>query len=326
MKDNVISVIIPVHNGELWIKRCINSLLNQNDKNKHPLEIIIVDDGSTDRTSNIIDTYQLNYDEVRVIHTENRGVSEARNTGLELSTGEYITFIDVDDYVETDYFEKLMGGVKQDIDIICGGFKVDYAGTVITKSYPETQIEGCENILRAYFAGELLNINVWGKIYKASTAKKVLFNSRYKVGEDKLYLFECFLLSRKIIISNTCGYHYFVNQSSVMREEFTKKKLDGLFASEEICHRAVDNFPSLRNEAESWLIDVKCRACDELLSVRYSDKYKEIFDDLINDIQNFSIIKKVKYSSKKHFIVFLIMRICPRLYSYLKRNTKLQYK
>lgn len=326
MENCKISVIIPIYNGELWIERCLNSLLNQNDKSKFPLEIILINDGSTDGTSKIIDFYQLNHNEVRVIHTDNRGVSNARNTGLNLSTGKYVTFIDVDDYVDSDFFEKLMDGVKHDTDIICGGFKAEYGGTIITKFYPETQLEDSEKILRAYFGGELLNINVWGKVFKAELAKKVMFNSRYKVGEDKLYLFECFLLARKVTISNTCGYHYFVNQSSVMRERFTDKKLDGLLASEDMCHRAINHYPNLRNEIESWLIDVKCRACDELFTVRYSGQYKEIYDKLINDIRDYSIIKKAKYSSKKHLIVFLIMRASPGLYRYIKENTKLQYR
>lgn len=326
MENSKISVIIPVYNGELWIERCLNSLLNQNDKSKFPLEIIIINDGSTDGTSKIIDLYQLNHNEVRVIHTENRGVSNARNTGLNLSTGEYITFIDVDDYVDSDYFEKLMDGVKHDTDIICGGFKAEYGGTIITKSYSETQLEDGEEILRAYFGGELLNINVWGKVFKAELAKKVMFNSRYKVGEDKLYLFECFLLARKVTISNTCGYHYFVNQSSVMRERFTDKKLDGLLASEDMCHRAVQLYPTLRNEVESWLIDVKCRACDELFVVCHSDEYKHLYDELLKDIRRYPILKKARYSSRKHFIVFLIMRASPGLYRYIKKNTKLQYR
>ena len=326
MVNSVISVIIPVYNGEVWIKRCIDSLLNQNSQSLYQLEIIIIDDGSIDNTAIIAEDYQKAHNEIRVFNTENRGVSEARNTGISVSTGDYITFVDADDYVDSDYFEKLMEGITKDIDIVCGGYKAEYEDSVISKMYPANIIEGKENILRTYLKGNQINVGVCSKVYKSSIAKRVTFDSRYRIGEDKLFLFECFGLASKIKTSSSCGYHYVINQSSVMREKFTEKKLDGLFVSEEIRDFIVNNFPNLTNEVESWLIDVKCRTCSELYTVQNVDRYKKVYTDLLKDIHSYSIIKKAKYSSWKHFIAFLIMRESPPLYHYLKNETKMEFR
>lgn len=326
MESRKISVVIPVYNGELWIKRCVESLLNQICGKKYTLEIIIVDDGSVDNSPIIVDRYESSHPEIKVIHSSNKGVSVARNKGIQIATGEYITFVDVDDYVDPEFIDKMMDGIENDIDIISGGFNAEYTKATIKKVYPKTEIRGKEDILRTFFEGKLININVWGKVYKTTIAKKVLFNDKYKVGEDKLYLFECLLMANKITIVNACNYHYVVNDSSVMRESFSEKKLDGLIVSEDICNRVIGICPRLENEASSWLMDVKCRACDELLKVRNTSQYKKTYRDLLKDIRSYSIIKKAKYSNKKHLVVFMIMRISPSTYAFLKKNTKLQYR
>ena len=117
-EEKLISVIIPVYNVEKYLRRCIDSVINQTYKN---LEIIIVDDGSTDNSSNICDEYTNKDSRVKVVHKENGGLSSARNVGIELAKGDLIAFVDSDDYIELEMYEKLKENMdKYDSDIaIC---------------------------------------------------------------------------------------------------------------------------------------------------------------------------------------------------------------
>ena len=118
-----ISIIIPVYNVEPYLRRCIDSVLEQTMQD---YEIVVVNDGSTDNSGSICDQYANQYDQIRVIHKQNGGLSDARNTGIKAATGDYILFLDSDDYLDTDALEKLWTGVNKNVDIIIGGYKKIY--------------------------------------------------------------------------------------------------------------------------------------------------------------------------------------------------------
>ena len=122
-----ISVIVPVYNAERYIKTCINSLLSQTVREF--MEVIFVDDGSTDSSGNIIGKSVSENENFSVYHIKHSGVYHARNTGIEMAKGKYIAFIDADDYIESDYFESLLK--EFDVDVICGGFTAEYANKKI---------------------------------------------------------------------------------------------------------------------------------------------------------------------------------------------------
>ncbi|MGZ5551627.1 MAG: glycosyltransferase family 2 protein, partial [Nitrososphaeraceae archaeon] len=136
MKDKI-SIIIPVYNGVKYLPKCIDSVLNQTYKN---LEIILVDDGSTDESGKICDTYSLKDNRIKVVHKQNGGLSDARNTGLKIATSEYIGFVDSDDFIESDMYEILLKTLyAYDADIVqCASYKIidekinpeHYSGTV----------------------------------------------------------------------------------------------------------------------------------------------------------------------------------------------------
>ena len=115
-----LSIIIPVYNTEKYLHRCVDSVLQQNMSD---YELILVDDGSTDGSGKICDEYKEKDSRVKVIHTQNQGVSKARNTGLELSSGEYIGFVDADDYIDADMYEKLIeASIDSNADVCCCGY------------------------------------------------------------------------------------------------------------------------------------------------------------------------------------------------------------
>ncbi len=169
----LISVIIPVYNQEKYLNKCIDSLLTGTYKN---IECIIVDDGSTDNSPELCDEYKKD-DRVVVIHKKNGGLSSARKAGFDVSRGQYITFIDSDDYVDKDYVEKLYNALKDnDADIcVCGHYRDDN-GTIITNTYPirDRVIDG--NVIEEYVLPVIGKIYapgydnmpgyVWGRLYK----------------------------------------------------------------------------------------------------------------------------------------------------------------
>lgn len=214
MENNLVSVIIPVYNVEKYLKRCIDSVLNQSYKN---LEIIIIDDGSKDKSKEICDSYKRKNKRVIVVHTKNKGLSEARNKGIEISKGEYISFIDSDDWVNPTYIEKLMALLleyKGDISI-CNFEKV-YNEKMINKIYNEKiEIYTKEEALGELFKKEVVKFVVsWGKIYK-----KYLFNNiRFPKGryhEDEFTTYKLFGESKRIVSTNEKLIYYFKREDSI---------------------------------------------------------------------------------------------------------------
>lgn len=319
------SVIIPVYNGEKWINRCLASLLAQELTSE--MQIIIIDDGSIDKSLLIAKKFEKNNSAIKVISTANMGVSNARNIGLKEAEGEYITFVDIDDYIEPGFFKEMLPEVDKKVDVICGGFKAEYSnGHILTHNYSFAQIEGTKRMIKAFLDGAYIDVNVWGKLYRSEIAKSINFDTSYKVAEDKLYLFECLNKAKTLSIVESSKYHYVINEDSVIRSAFSPKKLDGLFVSEKICDVVKNRYPELSELAASWLIDVKCRACGELLEVRKTQQYKALYQELLKEIRSYSIRKKFRLSSKKHFVSYITTCISPIFCEFVKKRLKLQYK
>lgn len=220
MSDNIgkISVIIPVYNAEKYLEKCVNSLLKQTYGD---LEIILIDDGSKDGSGALMDGYAEKDERVTVVHKENGGVSSARNLGLQKARGEYIAFIDADDYVANDYFEVLYSeALSSGADIVC----CDCEWIVDGKKYDEVKMVSKRRIVTEksdyYFdvatQDEFYNRVVWGKIIKAEFAKKFSFEKDIKYGEDTLYMFNILSLSPKCLLTEYVGYYYIQNTNGAM--------------------------------------------------------------------------------------------------------------
>ncbi len=225
-----ISVIIPVYNVEKYLKRCLDSVVNQTYKN---LEIILIDDGSTDNSGKICDEYAEKDKRIIVIHKENGGLSDARNKGLDICTGEYIGFIDSDDWIDLNYFNVLLKNLLEyNVDIAC----CDYLRTdkyVKNKDGKIKNIEilGDEKTLEIYLEKEL--VSACAKLYR----KDKFFNIRFplkKINEDIATIFLVFTKSKSISYIDKKMYFYFKNTDSITKSKFSKKNLDLLYAWEEV--------------------------------------------------------------------------------------------
>lgn len=232
----MVSIIIPVYNAEKYLSKCLDSVINQTYKE---IEVILVNDGSTDNSAQICEQYQKVDDRIKVINKKNGGVSSARNSGLEYSNGRYISFIDPDDWIEYDMIERLyslIGQFNAEISI-CGYFKEKLDGTIVNKINDSTVIklsnkDGLNYILNPEgYKGYL-----WNKLFSADLIKKnnIKFNEEVHFCEDLLFCCESFLKAEKLIYDTNPYYHYILHENNISQTLFNRKKITALYSLEKI--------------------------------------------------------------------------------------------
>lgn len=221
-----LSVIIPIYNVEKYLRRCIDSVLKQTYLN---LEVILVNDGSTDGCAKICDEYKEKDDRVSVIHKNNGGLSEARNFGLKLVTGEIVTYLDSDDYVDTNMYEKMIKVMEdKGADIVICGTYIDYEdGSTKIKSEKNEKSFNTEEALIELNSFSSFDMSVCNKIYK----KEIIKNIDFPVGkksEDYFVMYQYFARAKKVVVINEAKYHYFQRSNSISRgKNVTRDYIEG---------------------------------------------------------------------------------------------------
>ena len=199
----IISVVVPIYNAEKYIRRCVDSILSQTYKN---LEVILVDDGSTDETPGILDDYAGKDDRIRVIHKENVGHAHSRNQGLLAATGEFITFMDCDDYMHPDFVEKMYGAICEDGSdmAICSFNYVDESGNRLGWSEPKlkrnavSSIDAQKDFLTTY--------NIEGFSWNKLVRRSILTNNDLRYPENQKAFVDMFLWYRAISLCQRVSY------------------------------------------------------------------------------------------------------------------------
>lgn len=236
-KGSLLSVIVPIYNIEQYLPKCIDSIIAQTYKQ---IEILLVNDGSTDKCPQICDMYAQKDNRIKVIHKRNGGLVRARKTGLTRANGEYITFVDGDDWIEADMFLKLMGLLERtDVDFIDSGFFCDNNGRLERKRTLRKGIYELDENSRHKFFLALLNLDtsfdgklqIWSKIFKADIIKasyaKVPDTMQY--GEDAVNMLYCILISNRIMQTDDLFYHYSYREESmshIKSNSFIRKELE----------------------------------------------------------------------------------------------------
>lgn len=227
-----ISVIIPIYNVENYLKRCIDSVINQTYKN---LEIILVDDGSKDNCGKICDEYAKVDSRIQVIHKINGGLSDARNAGLKVATGDYIYYIDSDDYIDNDMLEIMKKNLeKYNADIsICGIYKECENGNYTLKRNNVIEIMNSKEALIKLNSFSSFDMAVWNKLYKKYIVDGIEFPFGKK-SEDYFVMYQYFDRASNIVVIPESKYHYIQRENSISRgKNITHDYIEGSLRQKE---------------------------------------------------------------------------------------------
>lgn len=241
-----VSIIVPVYKVERYLDKCISSIVNQTYTN---LEIILVDDGSPDQCPQMCDAWAEKDARIRVIHKENGGLSDARNAGMAVATGEYIAFVDSDDWIAPDLYTHLYRRLTEDHSDIsaCGVQMVWEDGTpprILTRM--GNHVLSKEKAMQAIIEESWLKQPVWYKLYKTNLIKDILFPVG-KYHEDVFWSYQAVDKANKVSVSDYIGYYYLQRKGSIMGEEYSLKRLDAVEAKVQRHAYIKENFPELEN-------------------------------------------------------------------------------
>ena len=242
-----ISVIIPVYNVENYIRRCLDTVTGQTYKN---LEIILIDDGSTDGSGAICDEYAAADGRILVIHKENGGVSSARNAGIERSSGDYIGFVDSDDYIDEDMYEYLYEIISAgDADAARCGVYDCFAEKVYTGNHPDFyELTDNVNALRMMMAAEVSSMQMYNWLFRAAICKKVRFQE-YDLGEDAMFVVDVMKYARKVVTTDKPKYYYYHRPNSLTTATMKESYMDGVKVYDKIYETALEISPALKGLA-----------------------------------------------------------------------------
>lgn len=286
-----ISLIIPVYNVEKYLHKCFDSIVKQTYKN---LEVIIVNDGSTDGSDRIIEEYAEKYDNFRAFKIENRGQGGARNYGLSIATGEYICFLDSDDYISEDCIEKLADAVKKyDCDMVaCNNYDVTEDGTILNL-YKNKFKNRCTNVEEE---PEILfnRVSPWGKLFKKELFEGVEFVTR-KWYEDMRLTPKLCIRAKKIAYIDDALFFYVQRQGSTMNNSQAKRNLEIIEAFEDLRTFLKEEglYGKFEKELKYMVIEhvavatitrvVMTDAPDKKAVLRKIQEYLDTYEDLYNN-------------------------------------------
>ena len=315
--NDLISVIVPVYNVEKYLNKCIESIVNQSYTN---LEIILVDDGSPDNCPAICDVWAEKDSRIKVIHKKNGGLSDARNAGLAIATGEYISFVDSDDFIEIDFHEKLYNVIKNtDSDIsICNLRMVHESKNVVDDTSDTLRITEYSTLeaMSALIDDKIRQV-VWNKLYKIAIIRDILFDIG-KYHEDEFWSYKAIGAANKIVAIDYTGYNYLQRSGSIMGTDYSLKRLDAVEAK---CFRQEylkNKHPSLIQKGITNII-FTCIYHGQL-SIKHLNKNDKkiafkILTGIINNYLSLLELSKLNpkqkiwiYSSKLSFLFTCIIR------------------
>ncbi len=230
MNREKISVVVPIYNAEEYLEKCLNSIIKQTYEN---LEMILINDGSTDKSLEIMNKYKAEDERIIIIDKENGGVSSARNKGIETATGKYIIFIDADDYIEPNMFEVLEDDLfKNNVDIsMCGYRNVDINGNILYESKPMNE---------KYFDAKTFKYNLFkedyysdlicNKLFRLEVIKEhnIRFHEDIHINENILFILDFAKYAYRYSFGNEMLYNFLYNQKGATHGKFTLKKVSVL--------------------------------------------------------------------------------------------------
>ena len=275
----LISVILPIYNVETFLPRCVESVMRQTYKN---LEIILVDDGSTDGCPQLCDAYAKQDERIRVLHKANGGLSDARNQGALIATGKYITFVDSDDYVKDTYVEYLYRLIEkyQTRMSLCTHTVVFENGKTIRYDEGGDEVLSTENCLERMLYDDVINTSAWAKLYETEMVRQF----PYPVGklfEDIATTYKFFMACGSIACGYESQYFYMLRSSSIVYQQFNPKKLELLEMTDCMADDVRKQYPQLERAVERRQLYARFSTLNQLQDVKGHKAEKKMLIDYI---------------------------------------------
>lgn len=295
MDQKKISIIIPVYNAAKYLEKCVKSIINQTYKN---LEIILIDDGSTDESGNICRILSDKDDRIKVMHQKNSGVSVARNLGLSNATGEYITFVDSDDYIESNYCEVLLDSlIRNNVDVAYSNDFNKFCERDININ--EELIWKSEEYDPVYKTPQYV---VWGALYKRKVIENIRFDEDLYVGEDAYFFAKVVKNSNKLVCVNKELYHYIYHTNSAYNSKFNSKKITEIECWRRVATLFKDNKKIERRCKARLAIKSKIMLIRFINDSSFTKEYEtEVFNEYYNNVKYLIFHMLCNHKYKKAF-------------------------
>lgn len=303
-----VSIIVPIYNAEKYLKRCLNTIINQTYKN---IEIILINDGSKDNSLNILKEYQNNDSRIIIIDKNNTGVSDSRNYGINKASGEYVAFVDSDDWLELDMIEQMIKVINEKkVDIVrCNYFRNYEDGTQKIGEKYNYNIKGKildqkeikEKVLTRILSGEIPGY-MWTLLIKKNILNKLKpLNMKLAMMEDTIFYIDLLLNIENMYIYDKALYHYFYNQNSASQSiknyirNYKNLLLVNKIENKMLEEKEINNkkIKEIYNTTHAHFIE---NTCFKIFKTENKNEIKKIYLNIINDENVKDILSKAKIS------------------------------
>lgn len=310
--EDLVSIIIPVYNVEEYLNACLSSACNQTYKN---IEIIVIDDGSTDGSGKICDFFGNNDSRIKVVHQKNSGVSHSRNVGLNLARGKYISFIDGDDYIKNNMIELMISNIKSNYDLCVCNFNIDNDSNIKYKTFKINENLTLKDYCNQMLYGNSIEGVVWNRLYNKSILNDIRFNEDLYLLEDLVFNIEYLKKIKSVFYINEPLYYYRKRANSALRKGITEKSCNSIIAKWNIIKLLEDT--NYRKSLFYQKINILCES--EKLQKNFEVKKIEIknleYKNIIKDIKKYlPLVFFPSFFMIKSRVKFIIISLFPKIY------------
>lgn len=298
MSTPLVSILLPVYCVESYLETCLNSIINQTYKN---LQIVLIDDGSLDNSYKICQSFAEKDDRIEIYHQENMGVASTRNHLLEKVKGEYLLFVDSDDWLELDMIEYLIKEIQNNSSdiIVCNVV----SNKIVFKTKQQNNVKAWdqEQFISLFLRHKEINGSLWNKLIKTQLIKGLKFDPQISYGEDALFFWQILQRTNNVVVTDRKLYHYRMNDNSISHQEYGWKKISGHKVWQQIAEETAQLWPKYKNVATANY------AISDMWQIYYAALSNYKMDENIKEFQknvrnHLFLIYKSKLINKKKML------------------------